>query len=535
MLRSTISVLRSAALLAVASVAPVFGQTGNANPPAARPLRVIRSSPDGDATPLARILVTFDRPVAGSLDNMIDPSTLLRVEPAIPGKIEWRDPVTIRLTPSGPLPAGASYRVTVANTFRAMDGGALAEPFQFSFRVQGPTWQSATPVAPSGSADQLTPDQHFELVYSAPVDLEKLSSAAYLEFNANCSATRVIRLHASSQRRLPPQAVEYDEGEGDQGMVNPALDSLRRGVLLVPEARLPYGCDGELVAPMEIGDATRGLRRTPIATYGEFRIKKIECNGAAPCPYGPFFVTFTTPVRGSMVAKTVLLTPDAKAMIRDTSREATQWMIEAKYRPRIVYAVSFDTALRDVFGQRLRGNPAVAYRTTGVQPLVNYAFGRVLVERQGFQTLSVQHINVDSLHVRILPVPDSIEPAMARRFGWADDSLWKSIAGEGDRAAHQSAVAAGSGDSHRRQAADRRRASSRLADVLRRVGLGKLERRPVVESDQRRSSRSPTSASTCASARPTVPCGSPAPTTAFRARTRVSCCTTRAVNHSRRR
>src|SRR5262249_642296 len=156
---------------------------------AARPLRVIRSSPDGDGTPLARILVTFDRPVAGSLDNMIDPSTLLRVEPAIPGKIEWRDPVTIRLTPSSPLLAGATYRVTVANTFKSMDGATLAEPFQFSFRVQGPRLQSQTAVGPGGPADQLSPDQHFELGYRAPVDLGNLSAADYLAVHPSWSAT----------------------------------------------------------------------------------------------------------------------------------------------------------------------------------------------------------------------------------------------------------------------------------------------------------------------------------------------------------
>ncbi|HEY4303740.1 MAG TPA: MG2 domain-containing protein [Gemmatimonadaceae bacterium] len=427
MLRSTIAVLRFA-VLAVASAAPVFAQTTTTKQTAPPPLRVIRSSPDGDGTPLSRVMITFDRPVAGSLDNLIDPSTLVRVEPAIPGKIEWRDPVTIRLTPSRPLPAGTTYRVTVANTFRSMDGGTLATPFQFSFRIQGPTLQSGTPVGPGGKAEQLTPNQHFELVYSAPVDLEKVSAAAYLEFNAACSATRVIHLRAQSQHPMPPQPVEYDEDAGPDGMSNPALDSLRRGVLLVPESPLPYGCSGELVAPAEIGDATRGLQRMAVSTYGEFRIAKIECNGEQPCPYGPFFVTFTTPVRGDMIARTVLLTPDAKGTVRDTSREATQWMIEAKYRPRVVYAVSFDTALRDVFGQRLRGNPAIAYRTTGVKALVDYAFGRITIERQGYQTLSVQHINVDSLHVQVAPIPDSLESKMAQRFAWADDSLWKTLA-----------------------------------------------------------------------------------------------------------
>lgn len=421
-----VTAFRHAAALLIAG-APLFAQTPATTSVTPPPLRVIRATPSGDATPLARVLVTFDRPVAGSLDRIVDPATLLRVDPAIPGKIEWRDPVTIRLTPSRALVPGTTYRVTIANTFRAMDGGALAEPYVFTFRTEGPTLQSGTPVGPNRVGNQLVPDQRFELVYSAPVDLEKLSAAAYIEFNAACSATRVVRLRAVSQHRIE-QTRQYvdDEGEGDPDEIatNHALDSLRRGVVLQPASALPYGCAGELVAPAEIGDATRAPQRMPLSTYGAFHIEKIECNGAAPCPRGPFFVTFSTPVKGSMVARTVLLTPNAKAVIRDTVSESTRWMIEGDYRPRVVYAVSFDTALRDVFGQRLQGNPAIAYRTTGVPPLVDYAFGRVLVEREGFQTLSVAHVNVDSLTVRIAPVADSLEPLLAQRFGWLGDSAW---------------------------------------------------------------------------------------------------------------
>src|SRR4051812_20837339 len=61
------------------------------------PLRVIRTAPAKTATPIAEINVTFDRPVAGSLDRTVDPRTILSVEPAIAGRVEWRDPVTIRL------------------------------------------------------------------------------------------------------------------------------------------------------------------------------------------------------------------------------------------------------------------------------------------------------------------------------------------------------------------------------------------------------------------------------------------------------
>jgi hypothetical protein len=113
----------------------------------AAPLRVIRSSPTGDASPLAQILVTFDRPVAGSLDRIVDAASVLTVEPAIAGKLEWRDPVTIRLTPTDPLLPGRTYTVSISNSFHAMDGAALAQPYRFTFRAAGPKLDPRAAVA----------------------------------------------------------------------------------------------------------------------------------------------------------------------------------------------------------------------------------------------------------------------------------------------------------------------------------------------------------------------------------------------------
>src|SRR5688500_11709736 len=128
------------------------------------PLRVTRSTPAGDAVPTAEISVTFDRPVAGSLDRSVDPTSIFRIEPAVRGRIEWRDPVTIRLRPAEPLTPGGRYTVTVANSFRAMDGSMLAAPYRFTFRAQGPRLLTGSPVSENERAEHIAPNQRFELV-----------------------------------------------------------------------------------------------------------------------------------------------------------------------------------------------------------------------------------------------------------------------------------------------------------------------------------------------------------------------------------
>ncbi|MEP7001839.1 MAG: Ig-like domain-containing protein, partial [bacterium] len=391
-------------------------------------LRVIRVSPTSDAPVTAMITVTFDRPVAGSLDRTIDPATILRVEPAIAGKLEWRDPVTIRLTPTTTLQPNRSYTVTVANGFRAMDGSALAEPYRFTFRVQGPLLLAGSPVGPKqGINHHITPAQKFDLVYSSPVDLAKLSAASFIEFSGTCGGQSIIRLTATTQRRIRPEDPNPLKQAGGYQR-DRAADSLRRIIQLTPQTPLPKGCAGTLVAPNEVADqTTRGLAREAFETYGELRLDSLSCGDGKSCPTGPLVVKFTNPVRGSEVLRRVTLVPAAKFTIRDTTAESTTWTLDGKLQLHTGYAVIADTAIRDVFGQPLRGNPALGLRTTGYEPAINHAYGHVTVERVGFRTLAVEHVNIDTLVATIIPVPETLEAKALSQTRWSTDSMWPKL------------------------------------------------------------------------------------------------------------
>jgi len=80
-------------------------------------LRVLRATPSGDAAPTATVTVTFDRPVAGSLDRTVDPRAIFQILPATRWTVDWRDPVTLRFRPAAPLTPNTSYRVTVDARF----------------------------------------------------------------------------------------------------------------------------------------------------------------------------------------------------------------------------------------------------------------------------------------------------------------------------------------------------------------------------------------------------------------------------------
>src|SRR3989441_7042423 len=67
------------------------------------PLRVLRVTPTDRAAATTIVAVTFDRPVAGSLDASVDPKRIFAITPAVAGRVEWRDPITLRFTPAAPL------------------------------------------------------------------------------------------------------------------------------------------------------------------------------------------------------------------------------------------------------------------------------------------------------------------------------------------------------------------------------------------------------------------------------------------------
>ncbi len=405
--------------------------------PAGDPLRVIRVAPDETALPDAEVRITFDRPVAGALDNSVDPTKIASFAPAAAGTWRWRDPVTLTFAPSPMLRAGTVYTVTVDTTFTAMDGERLARRYTFTFRVTGPRLIGGTPISPGSESDLIRPTQRFDLVWSAPVDTARVAATSFIETSATCTAgPQRIAVRVAQSRRVADDDHWALRGarivSGDE-----SSDSLRRVITLVPARPLPPRCEGVLTVPVEVdAQLSSGLSRMAFTTYGPLEIELASCGSyseQAICPNGPIALRFSTPVRGSEVRRKVRIIPDVPFTMSDTSGESRRWQLDAALKPRTRYAIVVDTSLRDVFGQRVTGNPAVGVATTGVAPAVDYPYGRMLVERDAFGTLAVRHVNVSELYVIAAPVPDSLEAEFLRNSVWSWGSLWGRIAPNAQR------------------------------------------------------------------------------------------------------
>jgi len=415
--------------------------------PAPGVLRVMHVSPATPAEPDAQLLVIFDRPVAAGLDATIDPASIFRLEPAVAGRLEWRDPVTIRFTPSEPLEPGAVYTITISPDVRAVDGSALERAYRHTFRVSPPRVLTGSPVRASGDARHLPERPVLKFLVSSPVDPSVLAQAMEIRLSAACGGGSVA---------LRPLGIRLIDEEGDPVFFrytgfggpyprDPARD-LRRVVELVPAAALPLGCSASLGVPRTIEPGAERVNWS-FWTYGPLRLASVECAGGRWCATGPVRVHFSTPVRGGDVLRHVRLEPGVPFTARDTAEESATWILDARLGPRQHYAVVVDTALVDVFGQRLEGVNVRAFITTGFPPSVTYEYGRLLVERNGLGTLAVQHVNVDTLEVHAVPVPDSMEAAfLGQSWGW--EAPFQALDSSGAAVRWSIPVAAGRDERH---------------------------------------------------------------------------------------
>lgn len=395
---------------------------------AQEPLRVLQARPDDEASMTDEVTVIFDRPVAGSLDRTVSAADLFSIEPPVEGRARWRDPATLQFVPEGVLRPATAYRVTVSNDFRAVDGSRLSRPYSFRFRTRGPRLLTGSPVRGGRSALHLPTDPTFELVYGAPVDLERLGRLVSLRLDDECPGSSRVALLPTGQRPVSPEDPSHYRSRPYHGRGRDTPDTLARVVTLELGRELPRACSGDLVAPTRVDEwGSQGFVQWSFATYGDLRVERVECRRGRPCPTGPLLVGFSNPVRGVEVRDHVHFRPDVDFSVRDTARESRFWQLEGEFEPRTGYRLEIAPGLEDVFGQRLTGQGSFRFETSGYGPRVSYPYGRQIVERRGLRTLPVRHMNVDSLVVRTAPVPDSLEPAFLDRRTWRWKPLWEQV------------------------------------------------------------------------------------------------------------
>ena len=395
---------------------------------APRVLGVLRTTPESPADPGAEITVTFDRPVAGGLESSLDPDSVFRIAPAVAGRLEWRDPMTLRFQPDAPLQPEAGYTITIVRGLTAMDGSVLERPYSHTFRVAAPAVLDASPGSPHGSkvpAEHLQNSPVFRLLVSAPADGSTLERHASITLSRACGSAR-IPLRVNAQRPIddtdPPSFAWRNRVYRRSGSAN----DLRRVIELSPATPLPYDCGGTISVPASVAEQPDSMITWPVHTLRPLRLVHVNCGYHASCPTGPVVAHFSSPVSGAEVMRHVRVVPEVEFTVHDTADIRTDWALSAPLRPRSYYAVTVSPDLTDVFDQSIDGALTRATQTTGYSSTVAYEYGHLLVERDGLRTLPVQHVNVDTLLVSTLPIPDSMEAEFLAQY-WSWGEPWAAL------------------------------------------------------------------------------------------------------------
>ena len=235
------------------------------------------SRPSGEAAPTTSVTVTFDRPVAGSLDRTVDPRAVFTIAPAVPGTLDWRDPVTIRFRPAAPLAPNATYTVTVADAFTAMDGSRLASPYSSPFRVRGPRVLAGSPVGPNGGAPSSRPTRGSIWWWTRRWTPPPWPHGAYLEFDRAVLAPGVGPGSGSSPSAPITADDRWDFREAGGWDRDRSADPLRRVVRLAPAGRCRTAAPASWWCPPRSTTRSARLQRWGFATYGDFRLTKAAC------------------------------------------------------------------------------------------------------------------------------------------------------------------------------------------------------------------------------------------------------------------
>ena len=391
-------------------------------------VRVLRFQPDSAATPVAPVVITFDRPVAPELDASIAPDSVLTITPEKPHHAYWRDPSTLVAEFDTFWAPGSRYEVRLAPRMRADGGRPLAAYAPWRVRVQMPRLLEVMPVGAAYEEHNqyprvADPSAHVNLVFSNAVSAQMLDGRIWFVGNA-CGPRDSVRLDVLKIRPLAERDSYYLKEAGGYDR-DRRLDSLRR-VVEVRATRPPSrGCTGILRVPAFAAPQREiAIRIAPV-----FSLESIEtgtpqgeqstCAGRW-CEAGVLSPRFTQPVSPEQLLAHVRIDGRAPRFVDNVLRDT----LHAGRRARL----SIDAALTSRFGERIGRSLDTVLSGWQRVPALGLANGQVVLPRRSTQLLRIRFSNTDSVRVIIARVTPALR---ARALGYTgnerDPASWSRL------------------------------------------------------------------------------------------------------------
>jgi hypothetical protein len=405
------------ALLGLSAVRPsaLPAQSSATAAPRADTLRVREGGASRIVAPQASITVGFDRTVRDLGTDSAVPR--VRIMPAVPVRITWRDPVTLRVTPLEPLVPGQAYTIVVDSPLVATDGARLFEPVTVVARVPAVVRRSTQPALRGDTVTVLSPRGRVTLFMSGQVDSARWAKAVTVRLDGGSQCTSGARAYQLVRQRLPLPGEPVLDRFVRQHNGMRRTDTLTRVLDFEPDGELPADCSGVLTmqGPGD-GAAADSFR---VRTTPAFRLQPLPaCNGAPCAAQHMVRLDFSTPL-ADVHRSSLRVAPEAPSpFVRWISPTAA--LIPTRADPGASVRVEVAPSVRDVYGRELVGARSWSVRVPDRQPAVSFAeSGFVIWPRRARESVRVHHTNASLVELRVVRLAPRAFMARARATNYA--------------------------------------------------------------------------------------------------------------------
>lgn len=367
----------------------------------AGPLEVLRFAPEGDVPLAPQLSVTFSQPMVAvsSQAEVAAESVPVRLSPQPQGRWRWVGTKTLLFEPASRFPMATNYSVSIPAGTRSANGNVLNAPRAWSFSTPAPVLKRSFPSGTSNARDSLM----------------------FVEFDQSIDAASVLGAITvrNGKNEFKVRLATQQEIEADTRVRNLAQTAVK-GRWLAFRAINPATGETGFAFPsdanirVQIGPGTpsaEGPRKTTrfqsfsFKTYGALRIIRHDCDYGRCTPFASWTVAFSNPLDEEAFQKSqVHVEPKVEGLKVQLSYSSLT--IDGMMKGNTVYRVTFDKSIRDIYGQTLEGDTAVAFSVNPALPSLSAASNDVLVVQDptGAREFSIFSINHKRLKVRLYSV-----------------------------------------------------------------------------------------------------------------------------------
>ncbi|MGW8319561.1 MAG: Ig-like domain-containing protein, partial [Candidatus Promineifilaceae bacterium] len=315
-------------------------------PVATGPLEVLRYGPEGEVPIAPTINVTFNQPMVplATLEALAAEEVPIQVEPALPGTWKWLGTKTLSFEFESDLidrlPMATEYRVTIPAGTTSATGGRLADTVSWTFTTPPP---QVTAFHPQSSPQPLNP--LFFVAFDQRVDSE--------------SVLNTIQVTADGQT-MPIVLATAAEIEADE-TVSAMAETAPAERWLAFKSQSPLPADAAIAISIGPGTpsaegplVTETAQRFDFRTYSPLRVERHGCSWSPDqCPpLTPLYIEFNNPIDVEAYDESMLrIEPALPGATINIFGQTIN--IQGATEGRTTYRVTLDSAIQDIFGQKL--------------------------------------------------------------------------------------------------------------------------------------------------------------------------------------